>query len=193
MPKTYALSDREIIQLYENGMSQSDINRKYNISLKHTRAVLKKAGFNTSGYRRIPAEHEEVIGALLLAGIPYRSVGEVTDMSFHVIRDIAERLPDRPDRRPYRKLNYRKMARDEAFLSRYLDGECFCSLCVSMDLSDREIVRCYSMLNDPVSLSRHSDALRRRLNAEDKAHNTETSLARKYGISASVVKAHLNS
>ncbi len=192
MAKQYALSDKEIIQLYENGMSQNDIHRKYNINLKHIRAVLKDAGFNTAGYRRIPAEQEKVIRTLLLAGISYRAIGEATDMSYHVIRDIAERLPFGTGRQSYHKRNHRMRDRDSEFLSRFLDGESFCNISISMHLDNKEILRCYSYL-DHVALSRHSDALRQRLTAEDTNHNTETSLARKHGISASVVKAHLNS
>lgn len=186
------IRDDEIVYLYRNGMSQADICRKYNVGPKHTRTVLNRAGFNTSRYRRVPPEHEAVIGKLLLAGITYRDAADATDISFHVIRDIAERLPNKSRRRTYRKPRFKPSKREETFFSRYLAGECFCRICVSMHMTGKEIVRCYAMLDDS-ALSLHGEALQRRLRSEDMEQNTVTSLARKYGISTSVVKAHLNS
>lgn len=187
-----AISDDYIVQLYsENGMSQNDISRLFDINLKHIRNILKQAGFDTSRYRRIPAKDEEVISILLLAGVTFRAAGEATDISFHVIRDIAERLPDRSARRIYKAPKFTVTKREETFLSRFLSGESFCRICTSMHLSNEEILRCFSML-DNYALHQHSAALCRSLKAEDMNLNTVTSLARKYGISTSVVKAHLN-
>ena len=192
MSEQEMISGERIVRLYKNGLSQNDISRIHNISVKHIRAILKKAGFDTASYRRIPAEYEKVIDILLLGGVTFRSAGEVTDISFHVIRDIAERLPEDSVREAYHKPKFEITEREETFLCRFNQGECFCKLSVCMGLSKKEILRCYSMIDNSV-LTKHRKALRRHLKAEDLTSNTVTSLARKYGISASVVKAHLNS
>lgn len=187
-----SISDAEIIHLYENGMSQNDIRRQYPVGLRTVRAVLRKAGFDTSSYRRFPVQFEEVLYVLLRAGVFYRKIADVTDISFHVIRDIAERRPGRDQRSAYLHPKVIITEREETFLARYQDGECFCVLCVSLGLSAKEILRCFALLDQDI-LARHRAALGERLRGEDMSLNTITSVARKYGISSSVVKTYLNS
>jgi len=181
-----------IISMYKRGMSQKEISEKYGVCQKRTHRVLQKAGFDTSAYRRIPNVCIEIIYVLLRAGVGYRAAGEATDISFHAIRDIAERHPRGLVRSEYKEPRLIITDRETAFMNRYLAGECFCMICSSMNMSRKEILRCYAMITDAI-LAEHRKALRARLNAEDMNYNTVASLARKYGISASIVKAHLNS
>ncbi len=186
------LCESEIIRLYENGLSQNDILRLYSVPLKTTRAILKAAGFDTASYRRIPTKHEEIIDILLRAGITLRRISEVTDISFFVISDISKRQINKI--RQMRLLNDEPATtrRERKFLSQYLSGFSFCSIANSMSLNKKELLRCFAML-DEAAQQQHGEALRVRLNGEDMTQNTVTSLARKYGISRSVVQAHLNS
>ena len=190
--KREVITQEEIIRLYKNGMSQNDISRMYGVRLQTTRAVLKEAGFDTFAYRKVPAGHEAVIQILVRAGITYRAISKATDISFHTIRDIAERRPARGMRAAYQQPKVVISSEEEIFLSRFLSGESFCMICDSLGLNARGILRCFALLDDTV-LTQHSEALSLRLKAEDMSENTITSVARKYGISASVVKAHLNS
>ena len=182
----------EIVRLYQCGMSQKDISAHLGIGLKQIRALLRWAGFNTSEYRRIPHEYEDAICVLLGAGVSYRAISEATDISFHVIRDIAERRSVKHVRHSYRRPDPGVLSlREQEFLTRYRSGESFCAVCADLSLGMEELLRCYSLLDLPAR-SIHSEALCRRLQAEDLRHTTERSLARKYGISISVVKAYLN-
>ena len=184
---------QEIIDLYRSGMSQKDISTHLSVGLKKIRAILRKEGFNTTAYLRIPPEHEEVIHTLLRSGISYRAVSELTDISFHVVRELAQRHPDPCRRRAYRKLlSASSNVRDQEFLTRFLAGESFCVISVDLKLSEEEILRCCCLI-DIADLARHSESLRARLKGEALNQCHERSLARKYGISTSVVKAYLNS
>lgn len=185
------LSDSEIIQLYENGLSQQDILRLYGIPVIKTRAVLQDAGFHTAIYRRIPLEYEEIIYVLLHAGISYRRIAEVTDISVHLIRSIAERRPNPIVEKRRIRFLPTPTQREATFLQYYLSGHCFCVLGIYLELREQEILNCYALL-DAKTVQVHHSALRCRLEEEDMQQNTVSSLARKYGISISTVKAHLN-
>lgn len=185
--------EQEIISLYQSGISQKDISNQLGIGVKKIRSVLRTVGFDTSAYLRIPPEFEEVLLILLNAGISYRAVSEVTEISFHVIRDISERHSGRPRSRAYRKpLPYSATAREQGFLSRFLSGESFCAICTQLKLREEEILRCFGLVDLSV-FAQHSAALRSLLKGEDISQYHERSLARKYGISTSVVKAYINS
>lgn len=185
------ITDEEIIALYKNGMSQKDICRKFDICYKHTSEVLKKAGFHTSKYRRCPVKHEDIIYKLYIAGISMSSIAKATDMSFHVIRDIIKRMPSRPERAIYENPFIELNDKDALFLSRYISGETFLLLCVDLNANNEDLLRFFSCIDENI-MKKHSYALCKRLNAEDMQNCTVTSLARKYGISSTVVKSHLN-
>lgn len=186
-----SLTNAEIIHLYENGLSQQDIRRLYDCSIKRIRNVLQTAGYNTAIYRKIPLEYEEVIQVLLRMGISYRAIAEVTDISYHVVREIAERRPNKTVKKTCIKKREAKTEREAMFLHYYLSGQSFCVLCVSLGLCKNEIHKCYALLDEAV-IQTHRRSLRSCLLAEDLSQNTISSLARKYGISTSTVKAHLN-
>lgn len=185
------LPDNEIIRLYKNGLSQQDISRLHGVDIEKIRAVLRRAGFHTAIYRKMPKEYEEVIYILLRAGISYHRIAAVTDISHHVIRSIAERRPDKT----VKKIGKRKVSaltqNETKFLQHYLSGQCFCVLSVYLGLSKKEILNCYALL-DENTIQVHQRALRWCLEKEDMQQNTVSSLAKKYGISISTIKAHLN-
>ena len=185
------ITNEEIIALYKNGMSQKDICRKFDICYKRTSEVLKKAGFHTSKYRRCPVKHEDIIYKLYVAGISMSSIAKATDMSFHVIRDVIKRMPPRPERAIYVNPHIELNDKDVLFLSRYTSGETFFLLCIDLNANDEDLVRFFSCIDVDIMM-KHSYALCKRLKAEDMQNCTVTSLARKYGISSSVVKSHLN-
>lgn len=189
--QSITLLDSEIIQLYDNGLSQQDILRLYGVPVIKTRAVLQDAGFHTANYRKVPLEFEEIIYVLLHAGISYRRIAEVTDISQHVIRSIAERRPNPTVEKRRNWIPLTPTQREATFLQYYLSGQCFCVLGVYLELREQEILNCYALL-DATTLQAHRRALHCRLEEEDMQQNTVSSLARKYGISASTIKAHLN-
>lgn len=186
-----SVTDVEIIRLYENGLSQQEIHRLHGCNIKRIRAVLQNAGYNTAIYRRTPMEFEDVIHVLLRAGVSYRAIAEVSDISYHVIREIADRRENKMIKKvPIRKRDA-KSEREAIFLHHYLSGQSFCLLSASMGLTKNEIIKCYALIDDD-SIRAHREALRTRIYAEDACQNTISSLARKYGVSASTIKAHLN-
>jgi len=185
------LTDEEIIHLYENGLSQQDIRSLYGGSIKRIRTVLQDAGYHTAIYRRVPLEYEQVICVLLHAGVSYRAIAEATDISYHVVRDIAERRPNKAVKKMQRKKRTSKTERESLFLYQYLYGTPFCVLSVSMHLTKNEILHCYTLLDRDI-IHTHQTSLGCRLLAENLGENTVSSLAHKYGISTSTIKAHLN-
>lgn len=186
-----SLTNAEIIRLYEKGLSQQDIHRLHSCSITKIRTVLQDAGYNTAVYRKIPLEYEEVIHVLLRARISYHAIAEATDISYHAIREIAERRSNKTVEKTCIKKPKRKTEREAMFLHYYLSGQSFCALCVFLGLSKNEICRCYTLL-DEAAIQTHRRALRSCLYAEDLSQNSISSLARKYGVSTSTIKAHLN-
>ena len=160
------LTNAEIIRLYELGLSQQDICQPYRCSIKRIRSVLRDAGYNTAVYRKMPLEYEEVIQALLCAGVSYRSIAEATDISYHVIREIAERRPNKTVRKTCIKKREAKTEREAVFLHYYLSGQSFCVLCVSLGLRKSEIYKHFALLDESM-IQAHRRALRSCLYAEE--------------------------
>lgn len=182
---------KQIISLYKEGKSQSDIRRICGASLKIVNQTLIDAGFNPMDYRKIPEECKKIFFVLWRHGVTYQKASNVMDLSFDAVRDFVERTP-KIVRTTYMQPNFDVSEDHKALVNMYVSGLTFFEICAKEGLDDERILQFYSLLS-PEVLRKHSNKLCRRLRRKDMNRNTVYSLARKYGISVSVVKAHLNS
>ena len=185
------LTNEEIIHLYENGLSQKDIFRMYGTPIEKIRSILQEAGFHTAIYRKLPLEYEQVICILLQGGFSCQRIADVTDISYHVIRSVADRHRNKTSKKTRTRKLPVPTEREAMFLQHYRIGQCFCALSVYLGLLKKEILNCFTLLDDP-AIQAHRRALHSCLEKEDLQQSSISSLARKYGISTSTIKAHLN-
>lgn len=78
-----------VVRLYALGYSAKDICGEYRISAASVRRILRKAGFDTSGYRKASERNTEKVLLLIKAGYPYRQIEQLLYVSTHLIREIV--------------------------------------------------------------------------------------------------------
>lgn len=185
------IDDSTIISLFRAGYSQNDIVSRYNVSVLHTRAVLQNAGEDTRGFRALSDTAQRVIALLVQAGVFYRDVETVCDVSFHAVRDFVERR-GLQGKRGHRVVTF-VVPEDfvfeskDKFLQGYLSGISFFNMVTLLSLSDTDIIlahRCVSA-EDIVT---HRANLRTRIEQEYIKGLSPAGIARKLDISRSIVR-----
>lgn len=85
------MMDKDIISLYESGLSQKEIAELFDISPKVTRAILQEHGFTTHNYRHINPLLYDIIVLLIKEGYCQNQISELCDVSVFVIREIVKK------------------------------------------------------------------------------------------------------
>lgn len=83
---------RKVIDYYEKGYSQKDIQKITRIPLNIIRSILTNYGAPTKSYRAIPLEVKNIIKLLISTEkYSYRMISNFLDISFHVVREVKEK------------------------------------------------------------------------------------------------------
>lgn len=80
----------DIIELYKQGYSCKDICIACNTSPVTVRNHLQAAGFDTRRYRKVSENNRNKVIMLIKAGYPYNQIGNLLQISTHLIREIVE-------------------------------------------------------------------------------------------------------
>lgn len=185
------IDDSTIIALFRAGYSQNDIANRYNVSVLHTRAVLQRAGENTRGFRALSDTAQRVIELLVQAGVFYRDIETVCDVSFHAVRDFVERR-GLQGKRGHRTVTFivpkgLKFQRMDEFLQGYLSGTSFFSMVSLLSLDDTEIILAHRAVSAE-HIVKHRANLRIRIEQEHAEGLSPAGIARKLDISRSIVR-----
>lgn len=193
MEERAAIDDKQIISLYQSGLSQNDIAAIYKVSLSRTRSVLKDAKFDTRGYRALNEWQKRVIVALVRSGVRYLEVERVTDISFHALRDYIGRIPRLTNRRTTPPVRVepcpRRLPCKNELIYKFRCGTSFSKLAARYNLHERQILDFYHSIDEEI-LSEHRTALHEMI-LKDLADGLSVSIiARKYWISRAIVKQY---
>lgn len=185
------IDDNTIIALFRAGYSQNDIASRYNVSVLHTRAVLQNAGEDTRSFRSLSVTAQRVITLLVKAGVYYRDIETVCDVSFHAVRDFVERQ-GLQGKRGHRAVTFvvprsLEFKREDEFLQGYLSGTSFFSMVSLLSLDDTEIILAHRSVNSEHIVT-HRSNLRNRIEQEHTNGLSPTGIARKLDISRSIVR-----
>lgn len=190
------ISDAEIIALYSAGHSQHDITRQYDVSVLHTRCVLRKAGFNTHEFRSLSHTMVRVVKQLVPRGVIYRDIETVCDISFHAIRDYVLRTQLKSSVPAACRVEISHHTTDFTdrtrlnFLAGYRIGKSFCSLVEELNLSDNGIYAAYSAVTNE-DIAQHRANLSRSIEIEHVKGLSDAAVAKNLQISRSIVRACL--
>lgn len=185
------IDDSTIIALFRAGYSQNDIASRYSVSVLRTRAVLQEAGEDTRGFRSLSDTAQRVITLLVQAGVYYRDIETVCDVSFHAVRDLVERH-GLQGKRGHRTVtfvvpNSLEFKRKSEFLQGYLSGTSFFGMVQRLSLDDTEIVMAHRIVNAE-HIVQHRSNLRTRIEREHASGLSPAGIARKLDISRSIVR-----
>lgn len=185
------IDDSTIISLFRAGYSQNDIASRYNVSVLHTRAVLQSAGEDTRGFRALSDTAQRVIELLVQAGVYYRDIETVCDVSFHAVRDFVERR-GLQGKRGHRTVTFvvpkgLAFKSKDKFLQGYLSGTSFFSMVSLLSLDDTEIVLAHRAVSAE-HIVKHRANLRIRIEQEYTKGLSPAGIARKLDISRSIVR-----
>lgn len=185
------IDDSTIISLFRAGYSQNDIVSRYNVSVLRTRAVLQNAGEDTRGFRALSDTAQRVIELLVQAGLYYRDVETVCDVSFHAVRDFVERrgLQGKRGHRAVTIIVPKDLVfedKDE-FLQGYLSGTSFFGMVDLLSLSDTDIILAHRSVSAE-HIVEHRANLRIRIQQEYTKGLSPAGIARKLDISRSIVR-----
>lgn len=185
------IDDSTIIALFRAGYSQNDIVGRYNVSVLHTRAVLQSAGEDTRGFRALSDTAQRVIELLVQAGVYYRDIETVCDVSFHAVRDFVERR-GLQGKRGHRIVTFSvpmdtPFKRKDEFLQGYLSGISFFGMVSLLSLDDPEIVLAHRSISAE-HIVKHRANLRARIEQEHTSGLSPAGIARKLDISRSIVR-----
>lgn len=190
------IDDNTIIALFRAGHSQNDIVSRYNVSVLRTRAVLQNAGEDTRGFRALSDTAQRVIQLLVQAGVYYRDIETVCDVSFHAVRDFVERrgLQGKRGRRIVSFVVSKESAFEskDTFLEGYLSGTSFFSMVSLLALDDVDIVLAHRAVTAE-HIVKHRANLRTRIEQEYAQGLSPAGIARKLDISRSIVRDLLSS
>ena len=182
------IDDATIISLFRAGYSQNDIVSRYDVTVLRTRAVLQGAGEDTRGFRTLSDTAQRVIELLVKAGVYYRDIETVCDVSFHAVRDFVERR-DLQGKRGHRK---DMVFEDKSeFLQGYLSGISFFSMVSLLSLDDTGIVLAHRAVSAE-HIVKHRANLRIRIEQEHTKGLSPAGIARKLDISRSIVRELLS-
>ena len=187
------ITDQGIVALYLKGYSQRDITEEYKVAAARTRSVLKEAGFNTRSFRSMSEVSKQIIRVLAVEGVYYNDIEAVTDLSVHAIREYvsSSKIGPRsavPPHKVYPTLESFE-ARD-LFLDRFLVGESFSTLAEDLHFTDRDILNAYFTITEETCAA-HAKALKERILRDFAAGFSCSGIARKNGVSRSIVKKYL--
>lgn len=190
------IDDSTIVALFRAGYSQNDIVGRYNVSVLHTRAVLQDAGEDTRGFRALSDTAQRVIALLVQAGVYYRDIETVCDVSFHAVRDFVERHGLRGER-GHRPVSFvvpgdTVFVSKDDFLQGYLSGTSFFGMVTRLSLNDTEIVLAHRAISAE-HIVQHRANLRLRIEQEHTNGLSPAGIARKLDISRSIVRNLLSS
>ena len=190
------IDDSTIVALFRAGYSQNDIVGRYNVSVLHTRAVLQDAGEDTRGFRALSDTAQRVIALLVQAGVYYRDIETVCDVSFHAVRDFVERHGLRGER-GHRPVSFvvpgdTVFVSKDDFLQGYLSGTSFFGMVTRLSLDDTEIVLAHRSISAE-HIVQHRANLRLRIEQEHTNGLSPAGIARKLDISRSIVRNLLSS
>jgi len=192
------ISDTEIIALYRAGHSQNDITRRYDVTVLHTRRVLRSAGFNTNAFRALTHTMIRVINQLVVDGVIYRDIETICDLSFHAVRDHVLRTKVKTSTpaafRVGAESSHHNTVFDLRFRDRFLDGyrsgKSFCALVDELNLSDESIFDAFCSIKNE-DIAKHRANLARCIEIEHAKGFSDAAVAKKLDISRSIVRARL--
>lgn len=189
------IDDATIISLFRAGYSQNDIVSRYDVTFLRTRAVLQGAGEDTRGFRTLSDTAQRVIELLVKAGVYYRDIETVCDVSFHAVRDFVERR-DLQGKRGHRRVTFtvpKDMVFEDKFefLQGYLSGISFFSMVSLLSLDDTGIVLAHRAVSAE-HIVKHRANLRIRIEQEHTKGLSPAGIARKLDISRSIVRELLS-
>lgn len=192
-----AISDEQIVELYRSGFSQNDIAEKYHVSVQHTRAVLKEAGFNTRGYRALNDTMKTVVLTLVRNGVYYLDIERVTDIAFHAIRELvnSKRIPpssleNRSPSPPVKIIpSLHEFPERDEILAKYEHGTSFCVLVDEYSLDEDSILKFYLSISDG-SVSRHKASMKKSVFTDLGVGLSLGVIARKNSISKAVARKY---
>lgn len=192
------ISDTEIIDLYSAGHSQHDISRRYDVSLVHTRHVLRSAGFKTNTFRSLSHTMIRVINQLVVDGVIYRDIETICDLSFHAVRDHVLRTKVKTSTpaafRVGAESSHHKTVFDSetchSFLEGYRSGKSFCALVDELHLSDEAIFDAFCSVKNE-DIAKHRANLARCIEIKHAQGYSDAAVAKKLDISRSIVRARL--
>lgn len=191
----FPIDDSTIISLFRAGYSQNDIATRYSVSVLRTRAVLQDAGEDTRGFRFLSDTAQRVIALLVQAGVYYRDIETVCDVSFHAVRDFVERQ-GLQGKRGHRIVTFvvpksLKFMKEEEFLQGYLAGISFFGMVSLLSLDDTEVVLAHRAVSAE-HIVKHRANLRICIEQEYTNGLSPAGIARKLDISRSIVRSLLS-
>lgn len=80
--------ENQIINLYNDGYSQKEICDKLNLKVHYTNKILKKNGFDTHNYRKVPDVVRNLVCFMIREGYHQDYIAEILDISIHTVRQI---------------------------------------------------------------------------------------------------------
>lgn len=189
------ISDEKIIELYENGWSINDIVARYKIQLIYVRKLLQDKGIATHKYRSAPEFWKLCVFNLLAGGFPTPYVSKVTDISPHLIREFlsvehlkVEHLRADHDACQLNLNSSDRLLDFENFLQAYRSGGCGFMNCISSARIPPEYC-CWVVSRLKASdIEMHTTNLRMKIDELRKLHVSSASIAKKLGVSVSIVR-----
>jgi len=85
------ISNDKIIELYNQGFSQKDICKRYDVTITKVRRVLESVGCLTSNYKKTDKDYIKAISHLLYSGYSQKKISIVMDAPLTTVRDIVHK------------------------------------------------------------------------------------------------------
>lgn len=195
-PRTF-VPDEIIIELHRSGWSISDIVAHHKTSVRRVRKVLQEQGIDTSKQRSASKDLKECFLQLVSCGVTVREIAAATDSSAHLIRQVLRdnqvnvtALRGGDASAPRFSLQTKEW---RVFLELYLSGNYGFLKCAEMrGFSISDCVEAVLRLSqDDVSL--HQNRIRAHIIAQKETGLSVSSVAKRFGVSASLVKEVFNS